>query len=213
MDDGRYVTLTTIKKYYDVSSNSLRDWSIKGKIRSLRPNGTKRIYNFKDVQEFFGNKPTKTRKTICYARVSSNHQKEDLQRQIEFLKAAYPEAEIIHDIGSGLNWKRPGFTAILDRCYKGDVEEVVVSYKDRLCRFGNELVEWIFEKTNVKLVVLNKCTSEKDPTRELSEDLLAITTVFVARNNGLRSGLYKKTRKEQEKTRGYIEEDTKRNSR
>ena len=132
--------------------------------------------------------------------VSSNHQKEDLQRQIDFIKLTYPNSKIIKDIGSGLNWKRSGFNSLLEQVHSGNVKEVVVTYKDRLCRFGFELVEWIFKKANVKLVVLGSDTSTKDMSRELSDDLLAITTVFVAKHNGQRAAYYRKQRKETEKT-------------
>src|SRR6185312_2996935 len=65
-----------------------------------------------------------------------------------------PDHELIKDIGSGLNWKRKGFTSILERSYQRDIEEVVVTHKDRLCRFAFELVEWIFSKHDTKIVVL-----------------------------------------------------------
>lgn len=87
--------------------------------------------------------------------------------------------------------------SILEQVYDGIVEEVVVAYKDRLCRFGFELVEWIFKKSGTKLVVLSQTErNEENDSRELAEDLLAITTVFVARNNGLRAGQNRKRRKE-----------------
>lgn len=138
------------------------------------------------------------KQVICYARVSSSHQKGDLDRQIELLQETYKEAEIIFDIGSGLNFKRKGFQNLLDRIHKREVEKVVVAYKDRLCRFGFELVEWILKKSNTELVVLNQLSSsDESGTSELAEDLLSITTVFVARNNGNRSAKYRKQRKEE----------------
>ena len=137
--------------------------------------------------------------TVCYARVSSSHQKEDLSRQIKFLTEKYPSARLFQDVGSGLNWKRPGLLAILDLVHKGLVAEIVVTYKDRLCRFGSELLEWIFKKNNVKLVVLYTCCDNTDPTTELAEDLLAVTTVFVARNNGLRAGKYRREKNKKHK--------------
>ena len=199
MNNDKYITPAEIKKRFGVSTNSLRRWTIDGKIRSLRPNGTRRIYNVDDIVQFFGvQNPVIKRTTICYARVSSNHQKHDLERQVELLQSEYPDAKIIKDIGSGLNWKRSGFTTLLEAVHKGTVDTVVVTYKDRLCRFGNELAEWIFKKADVKLVVLSKGDDQEDPSRELSEDLLAITTVFVARNNGLRAGRYRRQRNEKD---------------
>lgn len=199
MNNDKYISPHALTKQFNITSGTLRNWAEAGKIRYLRPNHTgRRIYNIEDVKKIFGIvQSDNDKKCICYARVSSNHQKEDLERQITFLKNAYPDATIIKDIGSGLNWKRPGFNSILEQVNSGTVSQVVVSYRDRLCRFGYELVEWIFKKANVKLVVLNESPTEKDLSRELSEDLLAITTIFVAKNNGLRAGIYKRQRKKQ----------------
>ena len=194
MNDTNYINPAQIKKQFSITSNTLRTWTNQGKIRCIRPNGTRRLYNANDVKTFFGVVEPINTTTVCYARVSSQHQKQDLERQVKFLQSQYPNARIFKDVGSGLNWKRPGFTAVLEAVHKGDVGTVVVTYKDRLCRFGNELVEWIFKKANVKLVVLSKSDEEDDPSREVSEDLLAITTVFVARNNGLRAGRYRRER-------------------
>lgn len=195
MNADNYINPAQIKKQFSITSNTLRTWTNQGKIRSIRPNGTRRIYNATDIQTFFGIQQPINTTIVCYARVSSQHQKEDLDRQVKFLQSEYPNTRVFKDIGSGLNWKRPGFTALLEAVHKGDVGTVVVTYKDRLCRFGNELVEWIFKKANVKLVVLSKGDDEKNPSKELSDDLLAITTVFVARNNGLRAGHFKRERK------------------
>jgi putative resolvase len=120
-------------------------------------------------------------------------------------KSNYLEPSI-QDIGSGLNWKRKGFMEILDGVYEKTISEVVVFHKDRLCRFGFELVEFIMEKAGTKLLVHDKIettteTNEKSttkytsPEQELAEDLLSIVTVFVARNNGKRSNGYKKRAK------------------
>jgi predicted site-specific integrase-resolvase len=133
---------------------------------------------------------------VCYARVSSAHQRQDLERQVEDLRQAFLENEIVQDVGSGLNWKRPGFKALLERGLKGHVAEVVVAHRDRLCRFAFALVEQIFRHHRVKLVVLDTYASPE--SEELSEDLLAITTVFVARHNGQRSVANQKKRKRAE---------------
>ena len=206
MDNETYISPIKITKQFDITSCTLRKWAEDGKIRCLRPNpgvrGGKRIYNINDINKIFGiekNTFGNDKKTICYARVSSNDQKQDLERQINLLKEKYPTATIIKDIGSGLNWNRSGFRSILEQVNSGDVKEVVVTYRDRMCRFGYELVEWICKKANVKIVVLGGDQNTKDMSKELSEDLLAITTVFVAKNNGLRSANYRRQRKESER--------------
>lgn len=197
----KYLSPGKITKQFDISSGTLRKWALDGKIKFLRPNDSRRIYNAEDVAKIIGAESEHSKKkVVLYARVSSAHQKEDLERQIQVLQQAYPDAEeTIKDVGSGLNWNRRGFSSLLEQVHRGDVQTVVVTYKDRLCRFAFELVEWIFKKAAVKLVVLHDDgDSKEDPTKELAEDLLAITTVFVARHNGLRAREYKKDRDRKE---------------
>lgn len=201
VDGERYISGSIICKKYDVSTPTLYRWEQDGLVKTIRLPGGTRKYREKDINALFGDESTnqEEKKAICYARVSSAHQKEDLQRQIEYLKSEFPHHEIIQDIGSGLNWKRKGFLSILEQSFEGNIGEVVVAYKDRLCRFGFELVEWIFKKCGVKLVVLSQTErNEENDSRELAEDLLAIITVFVARNNGLRAGQNRRKRKEVE---------------
>ncbi|RHZ81097.1 hypothetical protein Glove_123g105 [Diversispora epigaea] len=185
---------------YDVSVETLRRWADSGRIAIVRTPGGKRLYSITDIQEIFrDNQQTQiTQKAkICYVRVSSEHQRDDLERQIANLRQYYPEYEIISDIGSGLNWKHRGFVALLERIHTEGIEEVVVTRKDRLCRFGSELVEWIFEKNGTRLVVLGTDVSaESSEAGELAEDLLSIVTVFVARHNGMRSAANRRRRRE-----------------
>lgn len=212
MNDDKFISPCKIKKKFDVTSNTLRTWAEKDQIRHIRirDGKGKRLYNIEDVEKiFYGSKlPEQRKQVVCYARVSSNHQKGDLDRQIKLLQETYKEAEIISDIGSGLNFKRKGFQNLLDRIHNREIEKVVVAYKDRLCRFGFELVEWILKKSNTELVVLNQLSSsDESGTSELAEDLLSITTVFVARNNGNRSAKYRKQRKEEAQKKEESEEE------
>jgi predicted site-specific integrase-resolvase len=119
-----------------------------------------------------------------------------LETQVEFFRTRYPDYEIIKDLGSGINFKRKGFLSILDSAVKGDISEVVVTHKDRLCRFGFELIERIItEHSKGKIVVLDK--KETSPEKELVDDLLSIVTVFSSRLYGLRSHTVKKKIKDE----------------
>jgi predicted site-specific integrase-resolvase len=141
--------------------------------------------------------PAVATQRILYARVSSAKQRVsgDLQRQVDALVAAYPDHTcVVTDVASGLNFKRKGLLAILDRVHAGVVHEVVVAHRDRLCRFGIELLEHFFKQNRVRLVVHDHVHRDAgdsieppDRTAELAEDLIAITTVFVARHHGHRS--------------------------
>jgi predicted site-specific integrase-resolvase len=164
----------------------------KEKIKCIRTKGNHRrffgssIMSFKQTERTVSNK-----RKICYCRVSTSSQKEDLNRQIEFFKTRFPEYEIIKDLGSGLNFKRKGFKTILDEAINGNIGEVVmVTHKDRLRRFGFELIEGIIsEYSNGKIVVLNK--KETSTNEELINDLISIITVFSSRMYGLRSSKIK----------------------
>ena len=122
---------------------------------------------------------------IVYARVSSRKQQDDLERQVAYLKAKEPHAEVISDIASGLNFKRKGLKAVLERSLQGDKLTVVVAHRDRLARFGFDLIEWLIQRNGGQVVVLSK-SAHTSPTDELLQDLLAILSVFAARMHGLR---------------------------
>jgi len=123
---------------------------------------------------------------ICYVRVSTQNQKEDLERQKLLMKTKYPNYLIIEDIGSGLNLNKRGINKIIHLGIKGKINELVVAYKDRLTRFGFELIEEIITKySNGKIIILNK-SEEISQEEELVKDLMAIMNVYVAKMNGLR---------------------------
>jgi len=159
-----------------------------GKIENIKI-GSRQLYNVdKYIRE---NKIEKTnRRKICYCRVSSSKQKEDLKRQIEYMTTKYPTYEIISDIGSGLNFKREGLNKIIDGAIKGEIEIIVVAYKDRLARFGYELVEKIIKDYSNGIIKIENKKEEETPEDEISKDILAIMNVYVAKMNGLRK--YKK---------------------
>jgi putative resolvase len=123
---------------------------------------------------------------ICYARVSTVNQKDDLERQKELLKEKYPKYMLVEDIGSGINLTKRGLLKIVDLAIKGLVEELVIVHKDRLARFGYDLIEHIIEKhSNGKITIINE-KKEREPEEEMVEDVLQIMNVFVAKMNGRR---------------------------
>ena len=129
---------------------------------------------------------------ICYARVSSVGQKDDLTRQKQLLKEKYPTHYIIEDIGSGINFTKKGLLKIIELSIEGKLEELVVVHKDRLARFGYELIEFLIKKySNGKITIINK---EENMTQdeEMVKDVLQIMNVFVAKMNGKRKYTSKK---------------------
>lgn len=160
----------------------------KGDISTVKI-GRQQMYNIEKYLR--DNKIEKNKKrSICYCRVSSQKQKEDLKRQIDYMKNKYPTYEIISDIGSGLNFGRKGLNEIIESAIKGEIGIVVISYKDRLARFGYELIEKLIKDySNGEIKIENK-KEEETPTEEISKDIIAIMNVYVAKMNGLRK--YKK---------------------
>jgi excisionase family DNA binding protein len=121
-----------------------------------------------------------------YARVSSRNQLDDLHRQIEFLnRPEYSNYISIQDVASGLNFKRKGLCTILESAIHGTIGEVVVAHKDRLCRFGFELIEFIVSKGGGKITIIGN-ESIKSDQEELTEDLLSIVHIFSCRQMGKR---------------------------
>ena len=192
MNEIKYIKPKEASKILGVNLDTLRRMAKRGEIKHIRTDTGRYLF---DISSFLkrGNPDIQERKTICYARVSSRGQKSDLQNQIGLLKTKYPETEVISDFGSGLNFHRKGLEKIMDLAYKGELKEIVVTYKDRLCRFGFELIEYILKtQSNAKIMVL--CQNSTSKESELATDLLSIITVFSARMHGLRK--YKKQIKE-----------------
>ena len=168
-------------------------WIKQGKIRAVRIGKEFRVPE-DEVKRLLGGKDTNT--AVIYARVSSSDQKSDLERQIEYLKEycsakGYRVIDILTDVASGLNEKRRGLRKLFNYVVNGKVDVVVVSYKDRLTRFGFKYLEEFFNSHGVRIEVVFG-EEPKDSQQELIEDLIAIVTSFAGRLYGKRSKKKKK---------------------
>jgi len=183
-----------------VHQRTLMDWDKKGLIDVVRTPGNKRLY---DVEKFLKEhnlkkdekkeelEESKEKLNICYVRVSTNGQKDDLENQKNFMKENYKDYILIEDIGSGLNLNKKGLRKIINLAIKGKINKLVIVHKDRLVRFGFELIEdLIKEYSNGEIIILDKKNILKKPEEELVTDVLQIMNVYVAKMNGLRR--YKK---------------------
>lgn len=206
---AEYLPAKHVQLRYAISRGTLRAWAEAGRVGALRAGGDgKRLYKLSDIEALLGVKPddvgekAQPRQRVCYARVSSEHQRGDLERQIAFLQRHYPEHTLYSDVGSGLNFKRRQFVALLDAVYGGTISEIVVTDKDRLCRFGVDLVQWLLDKTGTKLMVHSDDvgavadTDNPDVNHELGDDIISVITFFTARSNGQRSARNSKRRRE-----------------
>ncbi|OZH54622.1 DNA invertase [Hydrocoleum sp. CS-953] len=182
-----YVPLRKAVEILGLHPNTLRKYGDEGKIKIIKNEAGQRLY---DTKSYIIGATRAT--TVCYCRVSSNKQKDDLKRQIEFMQNQYPESEIIKDIGSGLNFKRKGLRTILDRILQGDKLKIIVACRDRLTRFGFELIQYLVEQNGGEIVVLDQTIHS--PESEMVTDILSIIHVFSCRIHGLRK--YKQKIKE-----------------
>ena len=131
-----------------------------------------------------------------YARVSSNMQRDDLERQVEALKLwvskNLPHAEyvVITDVASGLKEDRKGLKKLVEMAKKREVDAVVIAYKDRLTRFGFEYLKMLFNILGVDAYVAFQ-EEPKDYLQKLIEDFVEIVTSFAARVYGEESSKYR----------------------
>lgn len=169
-----------------VTTTTLRNWEKEGKITSVRTEGGHRRYQ---VQDLIGGKKEKML-TVAYARVSSHDQKDDLKRQ-ELVLEAYCsrqsyDFEIISDLGSGMNYKKKGLVKLIKLLCSHQIDRLVITHKDRLLRFGSELIFALCEIFGCEVIIINK-SSESTFEEDLTQDVLEIITVFSARLYGSRS--------------------------
>ena len=210
---SKYYSINKFSKILGVSAQTLRNGDKKGK---LHPHHTSsngyRYYSHEQLNQVMNVKPNLDRSVIGYCRVSSNKQKDDLERQIEnmklYLTAQGKPFEIISDIGSGIDYKKKGLKELMKRISQNKVDKVVVFYKDRLLRFGFELVEYIASLYDCDIEIIDH--TEKTEQQEIVEDLVQIITVFSCKLQGKRANKARKLVKELIDDGG--EEDDKNNS-
>ena len=154
--------------------------------------GGHRRYCASQVKEVLGlGEPAFERITVAYARVSSHDQKEQLQTQAQRLRQhctskGWLNTQVITDLGSGMNYKKPGLAKLLRLSLQGQVARLVLVTKDRLLRFGSELLFQICRVFNVEVVILDEA-SDVSREQQLTQDLIEILTMFSSRLYGSRS--------------------------
>lgn len=179
-------------KSLGVSIQTLRNWDKEGKLKPTYVTENGYRYYSEDLLNKFRNIKNVNKikkKNILYARVSTKNQKDDLDRQVDNLKQyAYSKGysfEIITDIGSGINYKKEGLLKMINLVECGEVDRIIVLYKDRLIRFGYDLIEYICKLNDTKIEIVDNSTISKE--QELTEDLIQIITVFANKLYGARS--------------------------
>ena len=178
----KYYSSKKVTEILGVTAQTLRNWDKEGKLKPsyVKSNGY-RYYSEDSILSYTQERKTKKNlNVIGYARVSSKKQIDDLERQVNNLKtyldSKYTDYEIITDTGSGIDYTKPGLKKLIEKINRKEVDLIVVLYKDRLLRFGFELVEYFAELNNVKIEALDKIDKNQD--QELVEDLVQIVTIF-----------------------------------
>ena len=201
--NDRFIKIGEASKILGVNAQTLRRWDESGTIKPAKrtPKGT-RLYS---LQELLGVNDL-TYPTIAYARVSSNDQKEDLERQHAVLESFCNkngwQTEIIKDLGSGMNYKKKGLLRLLDLMVEGQMSRLVLTHKDRLLGFGGDILFRICELKGIEVVIINK-GEQPSVEDELTRDVMEIMTVFCAKLYGRRSD---KSRKIAEQLEGIVSE-------
>lgn len=190
------VSIGQAAKELGVSQETLRRWEAAGKIEVERtPNGHRR-YDLAKLHGIATRRPIPayagtSRPTVAYARVSSHDQRDDLARQVALLETFCAangwSYEVIQDFGSGLNYHKRGLQQLIKRIGAGEVGRLVLTHKDRLLRFGSEIIFSLCELTNTEVVIINQGQQPVSFEEELTQDVLEIITVFSARLYGSRS--------------------------
>ncbi|RLF79568.1 IS607 family transposase [Thermococci archaeon] len=192
----RLLTPRQVAEILGVSFITIKRWIYSGKIKAIKlPTGKWRIPE-SEVKRILGEKPPEEVRAVIYARVSSSDQRKDLKRQVEYLTSyctakGYKLVNTITDIASGLNTRRKGLQKLFKLVSNRKVDVVLVTYKDRLTRFGYEYLEYFFSQFNVRIEAVHG-EEKRDAQQELVEDLIAIITSFAGKLYGMRSHKKKK---------------------
>ena len=189
----KYYSSKTVTQMLGVSAQTLRNWDKEGKLKPsyVKSNGY-RYYSEDSILSYTQERKTKKNLTVVgYARVSSKKQIDDLDRQVENIKQymsnKYESYDIITDVGSGINYNKKGLLSLIEKINKKEIDVVVILYKDRLLRFGFELIEYFAKLNNVKIEIIDN-TMDKTQDQELVEDLVQIITVFSCKLQGKGKG-------------------------
>lgn len=186
----RFIKIGEFAKRINRSPQTVRRWEKEGVITSVRTAGNQRLYDANQINQILGLKPEETqRKIIAYARVSTSSQRPDLKNQVQFIEDYCRVHGIIvtdwvEEIGGGMNFRRKKFTNIIDMILEGKVNTLIVAHKDRLTRFGYDLIEQVASKCGTELVVINLPSAS--PEQEVVEDLMTVIHSFSSRLYGLR---------------------------
>lgn len=185
---GNTYSIGEFAKRLGRSPGTIRRWEQEGKITPKRLPSGHRYFDESDVRNILGGQPVK-RSTVVYCRVSGAGQKDDLASQVKAMEtyclhAGIAVDEWIEEIGGGMDFKRKRFLSLMDRIQHGEINRLVVAHKDRLVRFGFDLISHVAEEAGCEIIVANQ--PSLSPEQEMVEDMLAIVHTFSCRLYNMR---------------------------
>jgi putative resolvase len=184
--EKEFIPIRKASQLTGIGPQTLRQYAEVGKVEAYRTPTGQRMFNTQSLLRFIGHIPSaQTKRKIIYCRVSSKKQLDDLERQCQFLREKYPNHELVTDCGSGINFKRKGLQTLLGQTMLGNIQEIVVAHKDRLCRFGFDLIEFVCSQHNTNLIILDR-EDHRSSEQELADDILSIVTIFACKQMGKR---------------------------
>ena len=199
------LSIGDVSEMMGVNPDTVRRWEKEGLIKSERTPGGHRRYNEEEILRFKQSRQKvklEDKKAVGYARVSTKNKKDDLERQKQVLElfcaAKGWRYTIIEDIGSGLNYEKKGLRELICLIETNQIHTLVLNYKDRLLRYGSEILFEMCKWHKVDVIILND-DENKTYEEELVEDVLSIITVFSAKLYGSRSHKNKRIVEENEK--------------
>jgi len=196
MSNERLLTSKEFCELVNIKYPTFSQYVREGKIKVIYTSRGRIRVPYSEVEKFLGIRQGSETRAVIYARISGKDQKEDLKRQIEDLSQyciakGYKVVEVLSDVSSGLNTERKGLMKLFDYVTSRKVDVVVITYKDRLTRFGFEYLEFFFKQYNVRIdAVLGE--EPKDAYQEFVEDLMSIITSFASKLYGMRNHRKKK---------------------
>ena len=181
---GRVYTIREACDILQIDATTLRRWDREGKIHCIRLSNNFRRVPEEEINRILGVKSNRI--DAIYARVSSSDRKNDLYNQIDRLKSLYPDAQVFSDIKSGLKFNRKGFIELLNMIEDNKVNNIYITHRDRLARFGFDLIENICKIHNTRIIEVDG-EEILSANKEMTRDLISIITLFSCKLYGLRS--------------------------
>jgi putative resolvase len=194
-------------KLINRTTSTLQRWDREGHLVAHRTPANRRYYTHDQYLTVIGQQATNEKQCVVYYRVSRAGQKDDLESQRQALEqfcigAGKSVDAWLKDVGSGLNYKRKNFTALMDMVERGEVAEIVIAHQDRLVRFGYDWFERLCNNHGTTITVMN--IERLSPEEEVTQDLLSIIHCFSSRLYGLRR--YQKTIADLVKTEAHADD-------